>query len=263
MTATVWSKLTAAVCNKQAAAVCSKQAAAVCNKQAAIVCSKQAATKSEKSNLHTKNAQAARLQQTMSRKVAATKSRKVAATKSHKVAATKSRKVAATKSSKTNLHTKNSQAATMPQLDAAAKPHACCLFAAILCEKPFNSIRVGVTASAYKKRTSRKVAATKSRKVAATKSSKTNLHTKNSQAATMPQLAAAAKPHACCLFAAILCEKPLISIRELALESAEEGNYFFTNECAGRRLDCRTTVCDADKLQAELPRPGLHCYTMI
>ena len=46
--------------------------------------------------------------------------RKVAATKSHKVAATKSRKVAATKSSKTNLHTKNSQAATLPQLVAAA-----------------------------------------------------------------------------------------------------------------------------------------------
>ena len=78
----------------------------------------QAATKSEKSNLHMKNAQAARLQQTMSRKVAATKS------------------------SKTNLHTKNSQAATMPQLAAAAKPHACCLFAAIHCEKPFISIRV-------------------------------------------------------------------------------------------------------------------------
>ena len=54
---------------------------------------------------------------------------KVAATKSRKVAATKSRKIAATKSSKTNLHTKNSQAATMPQLAAAAKPHACCLFA--------------------------------------------------------------------------------------------------------------------------------------
>ena len=81
-----------------------------------------------------KNAQAARLQQTTSRKVAATKSRKVAAPKS--------RKVAATKSSKTNLHTKNSQAATMPQLAAAAKPYACCLFAAIHCEKPFISIRV-------------------------------------------------------------------------------------------------------------------------
>ena len=52
----------------------------------------------------------------MSRKVAATKSRKVATTKSRKVAATKSRKVAATKSSKTYLYTKNSQAATMPQL---------------------------------------------------------------------------------------------------------------------------------------------------
>ena len=92
--------------------------------------------------MHTKNAQAARLQQTMSRKVAATKSHKVAATKSHKVAANKSRKAAATKSSKTNLHKKNSQAATMPQLAAAAKSHACCLFAAILCNKPFISIRV-------------------------------------------------------------------------------------------------------------------------
>ena len=60
---------------------------------------------------------------------------------------------------------------------------------------------------------SRKVAATKSHKVAATKSSKTNLHTKNSQAATMPQLAAATKPHHCCLFAAIHCEKPFIPIR--------------------------------------------------
>ena len=77
----------------------------------------------------------------MSRKVAATKSRKVAATKSRKVTATKSRKVAATKSSKTNLHTKNSQAATVPQLAAAAKPHTCCLFAAIHCQKPFISIR--------------------------------------------------------------------------------------------------------------------------
>ena len=126
----------------QLAAVCSKQATAVCSKQAATVCSKQAATKSKKSNLHTKNALAARLQQTMSRKVAASKSRKVAATKS--------RKVAATKSSKTNLNTKNSQAATMLQLAAAAKSHACCLFAAICkqsnmqtihCEKPFISIR--------------------------------------------------------------------------------------------------------------------------
>ena len=88
-----------------------------------------------------KNAQAARLQQTMSRTVAATKSGKVAATKSGKVAATKSRKVSATKSSKTNLHMKNSQEATMPQLAAAAKPHACCLYAAIHCEKPFISIR--------------------------------------------------------------------------------------------------------------------------
>ena len=60
---------------------------------------------------------------------------------------------------------------------------------------------------------SRKVAATKSRKVAATKSSKTILHKKNSQAETMLQLTAAAKPHACCLFAAIHCEKPIISIR--------------------------------------------------
>ena len=51
-------------------------------------------------------------------------------------------------------------------------------------------------------------------KQAATKSKKSNLHTKNSQAATVPQLAAAAKPHACCLFAAIHCEKPFISIRE-------------------------------------------------
>ena len=134
----------AAVCSKQAVAVCSKQAAAVCSKQAATVCSKQAASKSEKSNLHTKNAQAAMLQQTMNRKVAATKSRKVAATKSRKVVATKSRKVAATMSSKTNLHTKNSQAAIMPQLAAVAKPHACCLFAAIHCEKPFISIRVDI-----------------------------------------------------------------------------------------------------------------------
>ena len=86
-------------------------------------------------NLICKNAQAARLQQTMSCKVAATKSRKFAATRSSKVAATKS--------SKTNLHTKNSQAATMPQLAASAKPHACCLFAAIHCEKPFISIREG------------------------------------------------------------------------------------------------------------------------
>ena len=110
------------------------QLAAVCSKQATTVCSRQAATKSEKSYLHTKNAQATSLQQTMSRKVAATKSCKVAATKSPKVAATKS--------SKTDLHTKNSQAATVPQLAAAAKPQACCLFAAIHCEKPFISIRV-------------------------------------------------------------------------------------------------------------------------
>ena len=105
--------------------------------QLVAVCSKPAATKSEKSNLHMKNAQATRLQQTMSHKVAATKSRKVAASKS--------RKVAATKSSKTNLHTKNSQAATMPQLAAAAKPHACCLFTVIHCEKPFISIRASNT----------------------------------------------------------------------------------------------------------------------
>ena len=78
-----------------------------------------------------------------SRKVAAEWSQfSPIATKSGKVAATKCRKVAATKSSKTNLHMKNSQAATMPQLAAAAKPHACCLFAAIHCEKPFISIRV-------------------------------------------------------------------------------------------------------------------------
>ena len=81
---------------------------------------------------------------TKSRKVAATKSCKIAATKSRKVAATKSRKVAATKSSKTNLHTKNSQGATMPQLAAATKPHHCCLFAAIHCEKLFISIRAEV-----------------------------------------------------------------------------------------------------------------------
>ena len=63
--------------------------------------------------------------------VAATRSCKVAATKSRKIAATKSSKVAATKSSKTNLHTKNSQTATVPQLAAATKPYHCCLFAAI------------------------------------------------------------------------------------------------------------------------------------
>ena len=65
----------------------------------------------------------------------------MAATRSCKVAATKSRKVAATKSSKTNLHMKNSQAATMPQLAAATKLHHCCLFAAKQCEMPFISIR--------------------------------------------------------------------------------------------------------------------------
>ena len=48
---------------------------------------------------------------------------------------------------------------------------------------------------------------------AATKSSKTYLQ--NSQAATMLLLAAAAKLHACCLFAAIHCEKPFISIRDI------------------------------------------------
>ena len=81
---------------------------------------------------------------TKSCKVAATKSSKVAVTMSRKVAATRSCKVAATKSSKTILHTKNSQAATMPQLAAATKPQHCCLFAAIHCEKPFISIRVGL-----------------------------------------------------------------------------------------------------------------------
>ena len=70
-----------------------------------------------------------------------TMSRMVTATKSRKVAATKSRKAAATKSSKTNLHTKIAQAATMPQLAAATKPHHCCLFVAIHCEKPFIFIR--------------------------------------------------------------------------------------------------------------------------
>ena len=80
-------------------------------------------------------------------------------------------KQAATKSEKSNLHTKNAQAARLQQT---------------------MSLKVAAT-------NSRKVAATNSRKVAATKSSKTNLHTKNSQAATMLQLAAAAKPHTCCL----------------------------------------------------------------
>ena len=32
----------------------------------------------------------------------------------------------------------------MPQQAAAAKPHTCCLFAAIHCEKPFISIRVAI-----------------------------------------------------------------------------------------------------------------------
>ena len=50
-------------------------------------------------------------------------------------------------------------------------------------------------------------------KQAATKSEKSNLHTKNAQAARLLQLAAAAKPHPCCLFAAIHCEKSFISIR--------------------------------------------------
>ena len=86
-----------------------------------------------------------------------------------KQAATVCSKQAATKSEKSNLHTKNAQAARLQQ--------------------------------------------TMSCKVAATKSSKTNLHTKNSQEAIVLQLAAAAKPHACCLFAAIHCEKPFISIR--------------------------------------------------
>ena len=86
-------------------------------------------------------------------------------------------KQAATKSEKSNLHTEKAQASRLQQT------------------------------------MSRKVAATKSGKVAATKSRKTNLHTKNSQAATMPQLDAAAKPHACCLFAAIHCEKAFIFIR--------------------------------------------------
>ena len=103
---------------------------------------------------------------------------KQAAAVCSKQAATVCSKQAATKREKSNLHTKNAQAARLQQT------------------------------------MSRMVAATKSRKVAATKSSKTNLHTKNSQAATMPQLAAAAKPHACCLFAAIHCEKPFISIRD-------------------------------------------------
>ena len=66
------------------------------------------------------------------------------------------------------------------------------------------------------------MAATKSRKVAATKSSKTDLHTKNSQAATMPQLAAAARLHACCLLAARHCEKPFISIRVISCSVTEQ-----------------------------------------
>ena len=99
-----------------------------------------------------------------------------------KQAATVCSKQAATKSEKSNLHTKNAQAARLQQT------------------------------------MSRKVAATKSHKVAATKSSKTNLQRKNSQAATMPQLAAAAKLHACCLFAAIHCEKSFISIREINIK---------------------------------------------
>ena len=64
-----------------------------------------------------------------------------------------------------------------------------------------------------------KQAATVCNKQAATKSKKSNLHTKNSQAATMPQLAAAAKPHACCGFAAIHCEKPFISIRDIIVSN--------------------------------------------
>ena len=97
-------------------------------------------------SLHTKSCKVAATKSckdaaTKSHKAAASRSCKVAATKSHKVAANKSRMVAATKSSITNLHTKNSQAATMPQLAAATKPHHSCLFAAIHCEKPFISIR--------------------------------------------------------------------------------------------------------------------------
>ena len=110
---------------------------------------------------------------------------KQAAAVCSKQAATVCSKQAATKSEKSNLHTKNAQAARLQQT---------------------MSRKVAATKSC-------KVAATESRKVAATKSSKTNLHTKNSQAATMPQQAAAAKPHVCCLFAAIHCEKPFISIR--------------------------------------------------
>ena len=64
-------------------------------------------------------------------------SRKVAASMNRKVATTKSSKVVATGSQKTNLHMKNAQAATEPQLAAATKPHHCCLFAAIHCQKPF------------------------------------------------------------------------------------------------------------------------------
>ena len=67
---------------------------------------------------------------------------KQAAAVCSKQAATVCSKQAATKSKKSNLHTKNAHAATMPQLAVAAKPHACCLFAAIHCEKPFISIRV-------------------------------------------------------------------------------------------------------------------------
>ena len=62
---------------------------------------------------------------------------------------------------------------------------------------------------------SRKVATTKSSKVAATGSQKTNLHTKNAQAAAEPQLAAATKPQTiAAFFAAIHCTKPFISIRD-------------------------------------------------
>ena len=42
----------------------------------------------------------------------------------------------------------------------------------------------------------------------------------------MPQLAAATKPHDCCLFAAIHCEKPLISIRDLAYSDALKNSFF-------------------------------------
>ena len=103
-------------------------------------------------SLHTKSCKVAATKSctvaaTRSCTVAATRSCKVAATKSHKVAATKTRKVAATKSSKTNLHTKF----TSCNYAAATKPHHCCLFAAIHCEKPFISIRAINTGTCQKK----------------------------------------------------------------------------------------------------------------